>query len=1009
MPSTAHRDCRYTARAMPWTEDLAAQLGRHIRGEVRTDPMTRALYSTDASIYRAMPLAAVIPEHPDDVRATMEFAAEHGLPLLPRGGGTSLEGQTINEALIVDCSAHLNQVLEVNAEERWARVQPGVVQDGLSQHVAHLGLKFGPDTATSNRATIGGMMGNNSAGTRSIVYGKTIDHVLEVRCVLFDGTEVVFGEVDAAGWQAKQKLEGLEGSLYRTVAAVLEGAKDEIEERFPKIMRHVCGFNLDYLLRGDTFNMAHLMVGSEGTLGIILDAKVQIVPRPKATAIGLINFDSLVDAMEATRIIVPTGPSAVELLGRIIIEQARGHPTLSRLCGFIEGDPEGILIIEYSGEDGGQVVERVEQIRQSLERSRLGYGFHAAVTAEAQDAVWKVRKAGLALMLAVKGDAKPIAFVEDSAVPVDSLPEYVRRLQQVVENHDTYAGFYGHASVGCLHFRPIINCKKAEDIKKLRSIADDIRDLVVEFDGSMSGEHGDGRTRTEYLPGFFGPQIYDAFRQIKTVLDPEGRLNPGNICNPFTAAEAAERSLERVPTAGDPIPHAEFRIDTDLRYGAEYRADDAGRFLDWSREGGLIQHIEMCNGNGTCRKLDSGTMCPSYMATMDEEHSTRGRANALRSVLSGTLSPDGFADRRLYEVLNLCLECKGCKAECPSNVDMAKIKYEFLAQYYEAHGTPRRARLFGHVARASRWGSRFAPLSNWIGGSWPGRWVNEKLLGIVRHRPLPPFQRQTFEAWFYSRNGTGQGPGGDEQSTRGEVVLFHDTFMNHNYPEIGRAAVKVLEAAGFLVLLVNKVCCGRPMLSNGLAEDAREHARINVERLVSYARRGIPIIGCEPSCLLMLREDYLDLLPGNQAAADVAAQSFLIEEFLTREFADSAESPLGLKFRQVQKQLLVHGHCHQKASTGMNPTLELLGWVPGHEISALDAGCCGMAGSFGYKTETYDLSMAIGERVLFPALREQPDAGVVLSGVSCRQQVLHGTGRAGRHPIEWLADALDDS
>jgi FAD/FMN-containing dehydrogenase/Fe-S oxidoreductase len=993
---------------MAWTEDLAAQLGRHIRGEVRTDPMTRALYSTDASIYQAMPLAAVIPRHPDDVRATMEFAAAHGLPLLPRGGGTSLEGQTINEALIVDCSPHLNQVLEVNAEEGWARVQPGVVQDGLSHHVAHLGMKFGPDTATSNRATIGGMMGNNSAGTRSIVYGKTIDHVLEVRCILFDGTEVVFGELDAAGWQAKQKLDGVEGSLYRTVAAVLDRNRNEIENRFPKIMRHVCGFNLDYLLHGDTFNLAHLMVGSEGTLGIILDAKVRIVPRPKATAIGLINFDSLVDAMEATRLIVPTGPSAVELLGRIIIEQARSHPTLSRLCGFMEGDPEGILIVEYSGENGGEVVERVEQIRQTLESSRLGYGFHAAVTPEAQGAVWKVRKAGLALMLAVKGDAKPIAFVEDSAVAVDSLPAYVQRLQQVVADHDTHAGFYGHASVGCLHFRPIINCKKAEDIEKLRSIADDIRDLVVEFDGSMSGEHGDGRTRTEYLPGFFGPQIYDAFRQIKTVLDPEGRLNPGNICNPYTAAEAAELSVERQPSAGPPIPHAEFKIDTDLRYGTEYQADDLGRFLDWSREGSLIQHIEMCNGNGSCRKLDAGTMCPSYMATMDEEHSTRGRANALRSVLSGTLSPDGFADKRLYDVLDLCLECKGCKGECPSNVDMAKIKYEFLAQYYEAHGTPRRAKLFGHVARASRWGSRLAPLSNWVGGSWPGRWVNEKLLGIVRHRPLPPFRRQTFEAWFYARNGGGRAARGEGPSPRGEVVLFHDTFMNHNYPEIGRAAVKVLEAAGYDVVLVNKVCCGRPMLSNGLADDAREHARINVERLVSYARRGIPILGCEPSCLMMLREDYLDLLPGNQGAEDVAAQSFLIEEFLTEAAAKDPEDFFSETLRRIPKELLVHGHCHQKASTSMGPTLELLGWVPGYEISELDAGCCGMAGSFGYKSETYDLSMAIGERVLFKALREHPGAGVALSGVSCRQQVLHGTGRAGRHPIEWLADALGD-
>jgi len=989
---------------MSWTDDLASELGGRIRGRVAADPMTRALYSTDASIYKATPLGAVIPLDDDDVHATVEYAARHGLPLLPRGGGTSLEGQTVNEALVVDLSAHMNEILEVNTEQLWARVQPGVIQERLRRHVARWGLDYGPDTATAARATLGGMLGNNSAGAHSIVYGKTIDHVLEVRCLLADGTEAVFGEIDAAGMQAKQKLDGIEGRIYRTVAAVLERSADAVRERYPKIMRHVCGYSLDYLIRGEPINMAHLIVGSEGTLATILEAKVGLVRLPAARALLVSQFDDLVTAMEATRLIVPTGPSAVELLGDLLIRQARNHPVLSALCGFVHGDPGAVLITEYSGDDESRVIDQVDEMRRTLESAGLGYGFHPATTPQDQSDVWEVRKSGLSLLMSVKGDAKPIAFVEDSAVPVDRLPEYVQRLQQVVEEHDTWAGFYGHASVGCLHFRPSINCKDAGDIKKLRSIAEAIRDLVFEFGGSLSGEHGDGRTRTEYLPGFYGEEVYGAFRSIKTAFDPDGRLNPANICDPYGAEEAARLSVERRDDAVEPPATSGYLIDTNLRYGADYETVAAERYLDFSREGGMAQHIEMCNGNGACRKLDSGTMCPSYQVTRQEKDCTRGRANALRAVISGGVSECDFGSHDLYEVLDLCLECKGCRNECPSNVDMAKLKYEFLAQYYDAHGTPRRAKFFAGVADTSRLGSRFAPLSNWIANSGPTRWFNQRALGISSRRPVPPFVRQTFESWFNAR------PSGNGAGVRGEVVLFHDTFMNHNYPDVGRDAVAVLEAAGYSVILAPKVCCGRPMLSNGLAAKAREHAQINVERLAGFAKRGVPIVGCEPSCLLMLREDYLDLLPGSANAQSIASQSFLIEEFLLRaaseETQDSSAAPLGLGFRPTPRRLVVHGHCHQKAAVGMSPTFDLLRWVPGYEVKTVDAGCCGMAGSFGYKAEHYDVSMAIGERVLFPAVREAPDAGIVLSGISCRQQVLHGTGRDGRHPVQWLADAI---
>ena len=467
-----------------------------------------------------------------------------------------------------------------------------------------------------------------------------------------------------------------------------------------------------------------------------------------------------------------------------------------------------------------------------------------------------------------------------------------------------------------------------------------------------------------------------------------------------------------------------YLIDNNLRYGADYSVEVVPRYLDFSREGGMAQHIEMCNGNGFCRK-DGGTMCPSYHATRSEMDCTRGRANALRSVISGALPAEDFSSPKLYEVLDLCLECKGCKSECPSNIDMAKLKYEFLAQYYDVHGTPRRARFFGDVARTSRLGSRFAPLSNWIADSGPARWLNERALGISSRRPVPPFVRQTFEAWFASRAANGGGgfavASNVAPGSRGQVVLFHDTFMNHNYPDIGRAAVKVLEAAGYEVLLAPKVCCGRPMLSNGLAGEARRHARINVDRLAEFARRGIPIVGCEPSCLLMLREDYLDLLPGDESARAVADRSLLIEEFLLGEAGQGDGGSAGehagaggngarlqLPLSEIDRHLVVHGHCHQKAEVGMAPTLELLRWVPGYDAHLIDAGCCGMAGSFGYKREHHDVSMAIGEQSLFPAVREAADAGIVVSGISCRQQVLHGTGRSGRHPIEWLADALVD-
>ena len=1010
---------------MQLAHELVSELSERIDGTVCVDDMTRQLYSTDASIYRATPIAVVFPRHADDVAATVQFAADNGLPILPRGGGTSLEGQTVNEAVVIDCSRHLNQILELNAEEGWARVQPGVVQDALRRAAAPYGLDFGPDTATATRATLGGMIGNNSAGAHSIVHGKTIDHVLDLRCLLADGSEITCTPLDAAGLQGKQRVDGLEGRLYRTVAAVVERHADAIRERFPKVMRRVTGYNLDAFVDRmsnassnsprafdsiggfDSFNMAELMVGSEATLAVFLDAKVRLVRLPSATALGVAQFDDLVTAMEATRLIVETQPSAVELIDDLMIRQARAHSGLAHLCDYVEGSPKALLITEYSGESPAFVADQVDKLRDLLARERLGFGFYRATGTQQQADVWQLRKAGLALMLSLKGDAKPIAFVEDTAVPVDRLPEYVARLQDVVDRHDTWAGFYGHASVGCLHFRPVINLKEAGDVGKLRSIAEEVRDLVVEFDGALAGEHGDGRTRTEYLPGFFGQEVYSAFRQIKTAFDPEGRMNPGNICDPLSMSDrnggadgigvSARRPAQTPPR---------YLIDTDLRYGVDYHTPLLATQLDWTPEGSFSGAVEMCNGNGACRKTEGGTMCPSYMVTRSEEHSTRGRANALRAVIAGQLPSASLTSERLYQVMDLCLECKACKSECPSGVDMAKLKYEFLAQYQDAHGVPLRARLFANADRVGRWGSRLAPISNWMGASPPGRWLNERLLGVSARRHLPTFVRRTFEQRFGERR---RAAAGNTPGDRGRVVLFHDTFMNYNVPTVGLAAVRVLEAAGFEVVLAKAACCGRPMLSNGLVGAAAAAARANVAALMPHVEAGTPIVGCEPSCLLMLRDDYRDLLGESSAVRKVAEASFMIDEFLVSR-ARGAESELELQLGLQPRpgRLLVHGHCHQKALIGMEPTMEMLRWIPELEPVALDTGCCGMAGSFGYKAEHYDTSMAIGELSLFPALRNEPGAGVAVSGISCRHQVQQALGGSPRHPIEWLADALPD-
>jgi FAD/FMN-containing dehydrogenase/Fe-S oxidoreductase len=949
--------------------DLEHELRRRIRGSVRFDQGSRLLYSTDASMYQVEPIGVVIPRDAEDVAAAFDVARRLRVALLPRGGGTSLTGQTVNHALVLDFSQHMNRVLEVNTEAGWARVQPGLVQDELNAHVRPLGLLFGPDTSTSNRATLGGMLGNNSGGSHSIAYGLTVEHVLELTTLLADGTHVVFGTATADEFAAKCRADGSEGRIYREIAAIREEFADEIRKRYPRHWRRVAGYNLNEAIKDFPLNVARVVVGSEGTLLTVLEAKVRLVPRPKRTALDVIHYRNIQEALESSQSILETGPYAVELTDKVILDLARNNIEQSKRMAFVNGDPGAILIVEYAGETDAEVRAKVETLEARRARQRFGYAAHVAYDPAEQQSIWKLRKAGLGLLLGMKGDKKPIAFVEDTCVEPRHLKEFVPRFAEIFAKHDTRGAYYGHCSVGCLHIRPVIDLKTPRGLEQVRAIADEITDLVLEYSGTISSEHGDGRARSPFLERMYGPTLMTAFRRLKAAFDPDNRMNPGNI----------------VDSPG---------ILENLRYGVAYKTWEPATLLDFGEQGGFAAAVEMCNGVGACRKTLEGTMCPSYMATRDEEHSTRGRANALRAVLSGRLAPAEFTGRRLYEVMDLCLECKGCKAECPANVDMAKMKYEFLHHYYRANGLPLRNRLFGGIARLNALGARAPRLANRLASLPLSRWLLEKVAGIDRRRPLPAFAPRTFEDWFRRRTPLPAAP-------RGEVVLFHDTFVNYNAPGIGEAAVELLETGGYRVVLVDRKCCGRPMISKGMLAEAREHARYNVARLYPYAARGVAIVGLEPSCLLTLRDEWVDLLRTEEART-VARQSALLEQFLLRE----RERGLTLPFDGRRRPALLHGHCHQKALVGTAPTVAALTWA-GYEVSEVDSGCCGMAGSFGFEREHYDISVALGNRRLAPAVKAAgAETEVIAPGISCRQQIEHLAGRRARHPAEALRQAL---
>jgi FAD/FMN-containing dehydrogenase/Fe-S oxidoreductase len=958
---------------------LAEALRAVIGGEVRFDAYSRHLYSRDASMYAIEPIGVVFPRDADDVAAVVSTAAEFGVPVLPRGAGTSLAGQTVGAAIVMDMSRHMSRIIEIDAQRRVARVQPGVVQEQLNRAASPHGLGFGPDTSTSDRATLGGMIGNNSAGSQSVRYGMTIDHVLELDVVLSDASRSRFGPLAEPQRLARAASATLDGTICRELPRLAERHREAIATGFPRFWRQSGGYRLDRLAAPAGFDLAKFVVGSEGTLVTVVEATVQLVPSPPYRVIAVGHFTSVPAAIEATEDALACQPAAVELLDRTILELSRQKIEYQALGSILSGDPGALLFVTFFGGTLAEAVAGLDRL-DGLWRAH-GHGFHTlrAVHPAGQAALLKVRQAGLGLLMAASsGTRRPLAFVEDTAVEPARLASYASRFRAILDARGLTAGFYGHCSVGCLHIRPFVDLAAPGQAELMRSVAEEVRELVLEYGGVNSSEHGDGLARSEFNQRVFGDALYAAMQETKLLFDPENRMNPGKIVNaPAMTAHLRDVTLPAAPP-----------LTTRLLFDGP---------------GGMRGAADRCMNIGLCRKTSTGVMCPSYMATRDEEHSTRGRANALVKALSMDDPRTALGSERLHDILDLCLECKACKSECPLGVDMAALKTEALASHHDQHGIPLRSRLFGSIRTLNRLGSAAYPVSN-LASRWPlGRRLAERTLGISAARPLPRFQRQDLRGWVRRRPGPAR-PGG-RPAARRELIFLADSFTTFTEPSAGRAAIELLELAGWRVRFEDAGCCGRASLSKGLVDQAHRMAAGMAGRLGDAAAEGVPIVGVEPSCLLTLRDEYAALLPGDRHARAVAAATRLPEELL---LADIAEGRLVLPPGSTisGRRVLFHGHCHQKALAGTAATVALLRSIPGADIVEVDAGCCGMAGSFGFEAEHYDLSMSIGELRLFPAIRaEAEDTIIVATGVSCRQQVEHGTGRRALHPLELVRQA----
>ena len=994
------------------TNEVAGKLGqrlaRETQGEVLFSAGDRGRYATDASIYQEMPVGVFVPRTADDIRIALDICRDLKVPIVPRGGGTSQCGQTVGAGLVIDHSKYLRKVLELDTAQRTAVVEPGIVLDHLNAALKQHGLWYPVDVSTSAQATLGGMAGNNSCGSRSIAWGNMVHNVLGMDAWTADGELHRFGRFDDSTGRVREI-----GDQVRAMATELA---PEIDAHWPKVLRRVAGYNLDvfrnqnpkpYTADGSV-NLSHLLVGSEGTLALTRSLTLRLSELPRAKVLGVVNFPTFYQAMDSAQHIARLGGgtlTAVELVDRTMIELSLQNPAFAPVIrSAVIGQPDAVLLVEFSGADKASLVPHLDRLVELMG----DLGLPGSVVRMEDDApqknLWEVRKAGLNIMMSLKGDGKPVSFIEDCAVPLEHLAEYTDALTQVFRKHGTRGTWYAHASVGTLHVRPILDMRR-EGAPKMRAIADEAAVLVRKFRGAYSGEHGDGLCRGEWIQWQFGPRITEAFARIKDLFDPDHLLCPRRMVDP---PRMDDTRLMRFPPSYKVIPlkpALDWRAWNVQNDPVTERTTAPGTGADPA--GGYAKAVEMCNNNGHCRKFDAGTMCPSYRVTRDEKHLTRGRANTLRLALSGQLGPEGIASEEVRDALDLCVSCKGCKRDCPTGVDMAKMKVEFLHHWHQRHGRSLKDRLIAGLPNYARHAARLAPLLNLRNRSPLLARLGEKLLGFSAQRSLPEWKPEHF---FNQRHDTAT----REQllAAAQPVVLFVDTFNGFFESQNAQAALQVLQAAGYTVHVASKVkpdgrhlCCGRTHLASGQVDEARAKAREVGEALLPFAERGIPIVGLEPSCLLTLRDEHLSMGLG-ASAERIAAQALLLEEFLARELHAGRLEPLRAKLRPLTEPILVHGHCHQKAFDAVSSVLQLLRLIPGAKPELIESSCCGMAGSFGYEASHQEVSMQMAELSLLPAIRKSPNAIVVADGTSCRHQIHDGAGREAVHAAVLLARQL---
>lgn len=964
------------------------QLKNQLTGDLFYDNTMRTLYATDASAYRELPLAVTIPKTTDDIKKLVAFARENKTSLIPRTAGTSLAGQVVGNGIVVDVSKYFTQILELNKEEHWVRVQPGVIRDELNMFLKPHGLFFGPETSTANRAMMGGMVGNNSCGSNSVVYRSTREHTLEVKAILSDGSEAEFKTLGLDDFHAKCEGNTLEAAIYKQTRSLLSdyNTQEEIRNQFPKksVERRNTGYAVDLLIDTapftagtEDFNFCKLIAGSEGTLAFITEIKLNVVPLPpKEVGLLCVHFNSIDESLRANLIALKYKPSASELIDHYILECTKDNIEQSKNRFFVQGDPGAILVIEFCRENREEIIAIAKQVEEDMRAAGLGYHFPLLFGADSKK-IWTLRKAGLGLLSNLPGDEKAVPVIEDTAVDVEDLPAYIRDFNEILKKHGLYSVHYAHAGSGEIHLRPIINLKTVEGNQLFRTIAEEIATLVKKYNGSLSGEHGDGRLRGEFIKQMVGEKNYALLKEIKKAWDPENIFNPNKIVD----TPSMNTMLRYVPGQQTPEFKTHFRFSNQ----------------------NVLQHAEQCNGSGDCRKtaLSGGTMCPSYMASKNEKDTTRARANILREFLTNSDKLNRFDHKEIYEVMDLCLSCKGCKSECPSNVDVAKLKAEFLQHYYDANGVPFRSKLIANFTASAKLGAlvpslyNFAVTNSVIGGTI------KKLSGFAAKRSMPTMYKTTLSKWF-----AGHLPPttNNKQQT---INLFCDEFTNYNDTAIGIKTIDLLQKLGYSITIPQHLESSRTWLSKGLVRKAKEIINKNINLLYPVVNENNPMIGVEPSAILTFRDEYIDLATDEnlEKAKELAKHVYTVEEFIAKEFA-AGKIDKSL-FTSATQKIKLHGHCQQKSLSGTGATVTMLSIPENYSVETIPSGCCGMAGSFGYEKEHYELSMQIGELVLFPAVRTAESATIIAApGTSCRHQIKDGTGVKAKHPVEILYEAL---